>query len=577
MTLESLRPPLVGLGLALGVAAVGLASVVGPLNVTELGMFVLIGWSFIVAGVVAWVRRPENPLGPLMTVTGVVWLGRDAIWWHSPVGAQLHPFFLGVFLALIAHQLIVYPHGRVRSRAQLLLLCAAYVLAIGGYVVGELFNDPRLRGCSTCSRNLLLVYGDNTLNSIANDGPNLLAGIVAAAILAMLVLRWRAAGPPGRRTLAPIIWTAPAAVAIAVLGFVRDSGVPVGSALNQIENNGAIIDAAIPIAFLVGLLRMRLQRAGMTDLVVELSKQPPPSRLRAALAAALGDPSLEVALWLPGQHRYVDLDGTPIDVQPGDGRSVSVLEDEHQPLAALIYDESLLEDRSLVEASAAAARLALQNARLQAELRAQLAAVRASRTRILAAADEERRRLERDLHDGAQQRLLATRLALQLVRGRARSDRETETLLDEADAEVQGALDDIRALARGLHPAILSDEGLEAALAALARRSPIPVEIGSVPAERLPVAVETAAYFLASEALANTAKHASATRVRIDVRRENGTAVVLVDDDGIGGASTKPGGGLSGLCDRIAALGGMLSVASPPGGGTELRAEIPCA
>jgi signal transduction histidine kinase len=489
---------------------------------------------------------------------------------------HLNEFLLLVFLALIAHQLVVYPHGRASSRTQLLLISMAYVLAVGGYFVGKLFNDPRLRACSDCSRNLLLVYGNNTLNSIANDGPNALAGIVAVAILAMLVLRYRDAGPPGRRTLAPIMWTAPAAIGIAVLGFVRDSGVPVGAALNQVEGNGAIVDAAIPIAFLAGLLRMRLHRASMTDLVVELSNQPPPDRIRAALAEALGDPSLEVALWLPDQRRYVDLDGAPIELATGAGRAVSVLEHDHRPLAALVYDQSLLEDRELVQAAAAAARLALENARLQAELRAQLAEVRASRVRILTTADEERRRIERDLHDGAQQRLLATRLALQLARGRARADPETETLLDEADAEVQGALDEIRALARGLHPAILSDEGLEAALTTLARRSPVPVEIGSVPARRLPAAVETAAYFLAAEALANAAKHAAASRVRIDIERQNGRAVVLVDDDGVGGATPTPGGGLSGLCDRIEALGGSFAVSSPPGVGTQLRAEIPC-
>jgi signal transduction histidine kinase len=204
--------------------------------------------------------------------------------------------------------------------------------------------------------------------------------------------------------------------------------------------------------------------------------------------------------------------------------------------------------------------------------------VQASRARILAAGDEERRRLERDLHDGAQQRLLATRLALQLVRDRAAGgDANTTALLDEADAEVQGALEDIRAFARGLHPAILSEDGLAAALGALARRSPIPLEVGGVPVERLPAAVETAAYFLVAEALANAAKHAAASRVHIDIQRRNGHAVVLVDDDGVGGATPTPGGGLSGLRDRIEALGGRFAVSSPPGGGTQLRAEIPCA
>src|SRR5262249_7755963 len=206
-------------------------------------------------GFVAWSRRPENPIGPLMTVAGLAYLSRDVMWWHSPVGTHLNEVLLLVFLALIAHQLVVYPHGRASSRTQLLLIWAAYALAVGGYVVGELFDDPRLHGCDDCTRNLLLVYGNNTLDSIADDVPNALGVVVAVAILVMLVLRYRTAGPPARRTLAPIMWAAPAAIAVAILGFVRDSGVDVGSVLDQAEDNGAIVDAAIPIAFLAGLLQ----------------------------------------------------------------------------------------------------------------------------------------------------------------------------------------------------------------------------------------------------------------------------------------------------------------------------------
>jgi signal transduction histidine kinase len=203
--------------------------------------------------------------------------------------------------------------------------------------------------------------------------------------------------------------------------------------------------------------------------------------------------------------------------------------------------------------------------------------VRASRARILAAGDEERRRLERDLHDGAQQRLLASRLALQLARGRIPSDPEANALLDEADSEVRGALKDIRSLARGLHPALLSEDGLEPALAALARRSHISVEITDVPRERLPTSIETAIYFLAAEALTNTTKHAGASSARIEVQHYDGQVVVLVADDGVGGATVTPGGGLSGLSDRIEALGGQLTLESRAGQGTRLRGEIPCA
>ena len=254
---------------------------------------------------------------------------------------------------------------------------------------------------------------------------------------------------------------------------------------------------AIPIAFLVGLLRTRLQRSGVADLVVELRSLSRPDDVRDAIARALGDPSLELAFWLPADERYVDPRGSPLDVTTREGRAVTVLEHDGRRVAALVHDPALLDEPELLEAVGAAASLTLENARLQAELSAQLAEVRASRARIVEAGDAERRRLERDLHDGAQQRLLGIRLALQLARGRiADGDGAVDELLTEADAEVGGALEELRALARGIHPAILTDEGLAPAIAALARRAPVPIEL-TVSPERLPEPVEATAYFVA--------------------------------------------------------------------------------
>jgi signal transduction histidine kinase len=225
----------------------------------------------------------------------------------------------------------------------------------------------------------------------------------------------------------------------------------------------------------------------------------------------------------------------------------------------------------------AAARLAVENSRLQAQLRAQLAEVRASRARIVSAADAERRRLERDLHDGAQQRLLAIRLALRLASTRVGSnDAEVRELLADADAELMTGLDELRALARGIHPAVLTDEGLPAALASLACRATVPVDIREVPRERLGAPIEAAAYFVASEALANVAKHAHASNVSITVSRHDGWVSLEVADDGVGGADVSRGSGLSGLRDRVEALDGRLEIASRPAAGTMLRAEFPC-
>jgi signal transduction histidine kinase len=229
----------------------------------------------------------------------------------------------------------------------------------------------------------------------------------------------------------------------------------------------------------------------------------------------------------------------------------------------------------VVEASAAAA-LALENARLEVELRARLEALRASRARLVEAGDAERRRLGRDLHDGAQQRLVALMIELQLARERFTNDPAgARELVDSAFANAQAAVGELRDLASGIHPAVLSQRGLDAALESLASRAPVPVELESALEERLPIAVETAAYFVVAEALTNVAKYAEATHARVEVRRENGCAVVDVRDDGIGGADAAGGSGLRGLGDRVGALDGTLVIESPPGAGTLVRARIP--
>jgi signal transduction histidine kinase len=256
---------------------------------------------------------------------------------------------------------------------------------------------------------------------------------------------------------------------------------------------------------------------------------------------------------------------------------VTVLGPADNPVAALVHDPVLLQRPALLSSAGAAARLALENERLQAELRAQLAELRASRARIVSAGDEERRRLERDLHDGAQQRLLALGLALQLARSKLGPEANgAAELLAEADDELRAAYDELRELARGIHPAVLTEQGLAAALNSLRARSPVPVTIAATPEDRAAGPPEAAAYFLVSEALANITKYAHASRVEISVAYDDGRLYVDVDDDGVGGADPSRGSGLHGLADRVHALDGKLELESPPGRGTRLHAEIPC-
>jgi signal transduction histidine kinase len=273
------------------------------------------------------------------------------------------------------------------------------------------------------------------------------------------------------------------------------------------------------------------------------------------------------------RSQFVDERGVAITLDRNSpDRAVTLIDPESRPLAALVHDARLLGQRPLLEAAGSAARLALENARLNAELRAQLSELRASRARIVAAGDAERRRLERDLHDGAQQRLLAVGLALQLLR----DNRGDLQLLAEAETELQAALHDLRELARGIHPAILADKGLPAAIGSLRDRAPLPISI-DVPPERYPPAVESAAYFVVSESLANVTKHAQADSATVTIARLDGRVVIQVSDDGCGGADPATGSGLQGLADRVGALDGRFTVLTDPDAGTTIRAEIPCA
>ena len=313
-------------------------------------------------------------------------------------------------------------------------------------------------------------------------------------------------------------------------------------------------------------------RASVTDLVVELGGDRS-GALRDRLARALADPTLELGYWLPEAGAFVDAGGTPV-VLPGRGstRSVTLVERGSEPVAVLVHDPAVLDDPGLVEAVSAAARLEASNARLQADIRAQVGELRASRLRILEAGDDERRRLERRLQDGAERRLGELGDTLRGARVAARS--ATAELVAEAEGQLDRTVAELRRLAHGLHPRVLTERGLAAALASLAERTAVRVEL-DVTGERLPRPVEAAAYFLCSEAIANAAKHAPNSTVAVTVGAAGGRAAIAVADDGPGGADPARGSGLRGLADRVEALGGTLRVESPPGQGTRLTAEIP--
>ena len=302
---------------------------------------------------------------------------------------------------------------------------------------------------------------------------------------------------------------------------------------------------------------------------------PPGGPVREALAVSLGDRSVSVAYWLPDREEFVDESGRPVELPaPGSGRTWTTVESNGVPMAAIVHDAALDTSRELVEAAAAASLLAIDNERLKADLRARLEELRVSRLRIVEAADDARRRIERDLHDGAQQELLALALELRVLRSRI-GDSDVEPLIDGIAKRLDVALGELRELARGIHPAILTQSGLNAAVGALAERATLPVEMEIEVDRRLPAPVESAAYFLVAEALTNVARYARATGARVTMQMNGSDLVVCVSDDGIGGVDVAAGSGLRGLEDRLATVDGRMEIDSPPGHGTRLTGRIP--
>jgi signal transduction histidine kinase len=484
---------------------------------------------------------------------------------------------LGITVAF-AHAVLAYPTGRLRTSFERWFIGASYAIVIGfAFALLAVWDHARTCIWNTdyCAdprpRSLFAIHpSEEAFNAIHDVYRVGVYGVLAVVFIGLIVWRVRGTTPAGRRVLFPLmlaaVFAATRAVTEAILGFVQHSDV-----VSEVAYVWQIFSQiAVPVALLAGLLGALLARGTVADLVVELSHVAP-GEVRDALARALHDDSLRVAYWLPMRRAYVDEAGGPVEL-PDDDRSVTKLDD----IAAIVHDPEL--DPRLVEAAGAAVRLALHNARLQADVSAQLAKVQESRRRIVTAGDEERRKIERNLHDGAQQRLVALALELRIAQRQFGGNPELEAIFGDAVSELQVAVEELRELARGLHPAVLTEEGLGGALESLAARTSVPVRVESAPAERLPAEIEAAAYFVACEAIANAVKHAHASQIRVSAERLNGRLVIEVEDDGVGGAHENgSGSGLRGLLDRVEAHGGTLRIESEPGDGTRVIGELPCA
>jgi signal transduction histidine kinase len=537
---------------------------------------------FVAAGMLAWRLRSRSRTGPWMAAMGLVMLidslnsdlrlsslmpGRELIALIGVPAYWMH-LAIGVYLFLS------YPTGRVNGRIERIVVVVGFLISGVGSVLLLVTATPAPFCAGWCGRSPVQLIADLRLYLDIETALAVVLTVVAIMVLVLLGRRALHATPRQRRVLGLMI--AAGALTILLLAASKLTTLA-GNAGGTPEAHADVLGlaaawaavAGLPVAFLIGLLRERLAFASVASLVSRL-EHVSADKVEAALGEVLRDPTLQVAF--PAGDRLLDAAGR-IYEPPRDGsRSVTPLGDP--PLAMLVHAPDLAEDQEVLDAAATTARLALDNARLHAEVRAQLAEVRASRQRIAAAADAERQRLERDLHDGAQQRLLGVGLALGVLRTRVAG--VEKDLLDEMEQELRAAIAELRDLAQGIRPAVLTDQGLAPALAGLARRSGLRVATDVQLNGRVDPMIEAAAYYVVSEALQNAVKHASTAKVQVSAVHQAGRLVIDVTDDGPGGASPRAGTGLRGLADRVDAAGGHFEIESPPGQGTHIRAELPC-
>jgi signal transduction histidine kinase len=472
--------------------------------------------------------------------------------------------------------ILAFPSGRLRGRVDRTIVLTTVGLVTVAQLAFMLAANSRAVLCGPCPTNLVEVARNDRLATDLMQAQRVAGLCVIAAMICVVVARWRQATIPQRHAGAPVLLAGTAAFAALTASILADVfALPHGDFYGEIAY---YTFAALPIAVLFVFLQRTLDRAGVARLVVELGETTESVDLRSALARALGDPSLRIAYWFPAEQRFVDSDGHEVVLpEPGTERLATVVERDNEPVAVLVHDPALEHNAELVQSVCAAAALTLDNERLKAELRARLVELQASRARLVEATDAERRRIERDLHDGTQQRLVSIAMSLGLLESKLpKGADESRPIVQEARTALTATLAELRELTQGIHPTILVERGLPAALEELCARSPLPVRLQVILEGRLPAQIETAAYYLVSEALNNAAKHSHATGISVLLTKQNATLVADVTDDGIGGAGIGIGSGLRGLTDRVEALGGRFTMSSPPGRGTALHAEIPC-
>jgi signal transduction histidine kinase len=565
--------------LAVGVGALAIAQ--GPGRSTTYAgrsglataLTVAAGLALAVAGLVTSFSRRTAHIGDLAVLAGVVWFAPVWVGWDKgpALVRTLGMLAAGSAFPLLLHLVVAYPSGRLRGAVARTLVPAVYleaaVAALGQALFRHPFFDPNC--WANCTDNLFLLRSLPPLARGIEVADRWFTAAAAAALVTLCAWRLLRDSGPARRALLPValpaILLAAAVLAHAIALQRRPLEDPSDPAFSAIFVIGCVAVLLLAAGLVWAAVRTRIQRRAVARIATSLGQAPPPGSLQAALAKAVGDPALRIAYWLPDSEHYVDANGRPVaEPVAGPGRAVTALVRDGRRIAIVSHTAALPDlEREL----GAAVRLALENERLQAEALAQLDQLRASRIRIVETGDTERRRLERNLHDGAQQRLLALSYDLRLARAQAEADGDPQTgsLLTLATDQAQAALGELRELAHGIYPAILAEADLAPALASLADTAALPVEIRDPVEGRYTAAVETAAYLLVAEALQDAAGR-GASHATVSVHEDGDRLVVTVEDDGSDRTSA-----MVQLTDRVGALDGRLTVEP-----TRLRAELPC-
>jgi signal transduction histidine kinase len=572
----------------LAAAPIGLAVAVGALLIAAgpgmfttyagrsglaAGLMVAAGLALVLAGLLASLTSQAGPAGDLAVLAGIVWFAPVWVGWEvgPPLVRSIGMLAAGFVFPLLFYLVLAFPGGRLPAMGTRALAWAVYLEAALAALGLALFRDPYLDpACwANCTDNVFLVRSFPALARAVTAADRWFTVAAATTLLAVCAWRLLARRGPARVVLVPIVL--PAMVFAAATGAhaialswvpLEDPGNPAFQLIFDVQNAAVILLAA---GLAMGAVMMVVHRRGVARIVASLGAAPAPGSLESALARALGDPELRVAYWLPELQSYVDAQGLPV-AQPAaaPGRLVTVLMQQDRRVAVVSHAAALPE---LEREFGAAIRLGLENERLQAEILFQLGEVRASRARIVETGDAERRRLERNLHDGAQQRLLALSYDIRLAHAsaEAESDDRARLLLEQALTGVHVGLGELRELAHGIYPAILTEAGLGPALATLADSASIPVELDDAVQDRYPEVVETAAYLMVAEAIEDAAGR-GAGYAAVAVAHLDGRLTVTVEDDGQCRSAS-----MTEIADRIGALGGILTVEP-----TWMGVEIPC-